>query len=184
MKMKRLSMLLMAPALMLPMFIAGCTNNAETDKKAADTSELKEEDKQWTMPNKNYSATRYTTASEINTENVKNLKVAWSFSTGVLRGHEGEPLVVDNTMYVHTPFPNIVYALDLTKEGAPVKWKYVPKQDAAVIPIACCDTVNRGVTFANGKIFFNQLDTNTVALDANTGKEIWKVKQGDYKQGQ
>ena len=99
----------------------------------------------------------------------------------MLRGHEGEPLVVGSTMYVHTPFPNIVYALDLAKEGAPIKWKYVPKQDPNVIPIACCDTVNRGVAYSNGKIFLNQLDTNTVALDAATGKELWKVKQGDYK---
>ena len=140
-------------------------------------------DKEWTMPNKNYAATRYSALNEINTDNVKNLKVAWTFSTGVLRGHEGEPLVVGNTMYVHTPFPNIVYALDLTKEGAPIKWKYAPKQDPAVIPVACCDTVNRGVAYADGKIFFNQLDTNTVALDAETGKELWKVKQGDYKTG-
>jgi len=141
-------------------------------------------DKQWTMPNKNQSATRYSAVSEINSENVKNLKVAWSFSTGVLRGHEGEPLVVGNTMFVHTPFPNLVYALDLSKEGAPVKWKYSPKQDNAVIPIACCDTVNRGLAYGDGIIFMNQLDTNTVALDANTGKELWKVKQGDYKMGQ
>src|SRR5687767_1506667 len=141
-------------------------------------------DKEWTMPNKNLSATRYSGLTEINTENVKNLKAAWTFSTGVLRGHEGEPIVVGSTMYLATPFPNIVYALDLTKEGAPVKWKYSPKQDAAVIPIACCDTVNRGVTYDNGKIFFNQLDTTTVALDAETGKELWKVKQGDYRNGQ
>ncbi|HKE85661.1 MAG TPA: methanol/ethanol family PQQ-dependent dehydrogenase [Vicinamibacterales bacterium] len=141
-------------------------------------------DKQWTSQNKNPASTRYSAVSEINTSNVKNLKVAWSFSTGVLRGHEGGPLVVGSTMYVHTPFPNIVYALDLTKEGAPVKWKYVPKQDPKVIPIACCDTVNRGLAFADGKIFMNQLDTTTVALDAATGKELWKVKQGDYKVGQ
>ena len=76
-------------------------------------------------------------------------------------------------MYLATPFPNIVYALDLTKEGAPVKWKYAPKQDAAVIPIACCDTVNRGVIHADGKIFFNQLDTHTVALDAATAR-TWR----------
>ena len=136
------------------------------------------------MPNKNLSATRYSGLTEINTENVKNLRAAWTFSTGVLRGHEGEPIVVGSTMYLATPFPNIVYALDLSKEGAPVKWKYSPKQDAAVIPIACCDTVNRGVTYDDGKIFFNQLDTTTVALDAETGKELWKVKQGDYRQGQ
>ena len=136
------------------------------------------------MPNKNASATRYSELGEITADNVKNLKVAWTFSTGVLRGHEGEPLVIGNTMYVQTPFPNIVYALDLSKEGAPIKWKYVPKQDPAVIPVACCDTVARGVAYSNGKIFMNQLDTHTVALDAETGKELWKVKQGDYKQGQ
>jgi lanthanide-dependent methanol dehydrogenase len=141
-------------------------------------------DKEWTMQNKNAASTRYSSVNEINTGNVKNLRVAWSFSTGVLRGHEGGPLVVGNTMYVHTPFPNLVYALDLTKEGAPIKWKYSPKQDANVIPIACCDTVNRGLAYADGKIFMNQLDTTTVALDAATGKELWKVKQGDYKNGQ
>ena len=136
------------------------------------------------MPNKDAASTRYSQLDEINAGNVKNLKVSWTFSTGVLRGHEGGPLVVNNTMYLSTPYPNIVYALDLTKEGAPVKWKYTPKQDPNVIPIACCDTVNRGVAFADGKIFLNQLDTTTVALDANTGQELWKVKQGDYKTGQ
>jgi PQQ-dependent dehydrogenase (methanol/ethanol family) len=136
------------------------------------------------MASKNPSLTRYSNLDEINTDNVKDLKVAWTFSTGVLRGHEGEPLVIGNVMYVHTPFPNIVYALDLSKEGAPIIWKYVPKQDPKVIPVACCDTVNRGLAFSNGKIFLNQLDANTVALDATTGKELWKVKQGDYKNGQ
>ena len=149
-----------------------------------ESTAVSEADKDWPMPNKNPSATRYSTLNEINTENVKDLKAAWTFSTGVLRGHEGEPLVIGNTMYVHTPFPNIIYALDLSKEGSPVKWKYQPQQDPAVIPVACCDTVMRGVAYADGKIFFNQLDTNTVALDAETGKELWKVKQGDFKQGQ
>jgi lanthanide-dependent methanol dehydrogenase len=141
-------------------------------------------DREWVMPNKNPSATRYSSLNEINTETVRNLRVAWSFSTGVLRGHEGEPLVVGSTMYVHTPFPNIVYALDLTREGAPIKWKYVPRQDPAVVPIACCDTVNRGVAYADGRIFLNQLDTHTVALDAETGRELWKVKQGDHRMGE
>ncbi len=160
-----------------------CTSTT-SESPASAPATASSADAEWTMPSKNQSATRYSTVSEINTENVKDLKVAWSFSTGVLRGHEGEPLVVGSTMYVHTPFPNIVYALDLSKEGAPVKWKYLPKQDPAVIPVACCDTVNRGVTYANGKIFLNQLDANTVALDAETGKELWKVKQGDYRNGQ
>jgi PQQ-dependent dehydrogenase (methanol/ethanol family) len=173
--MKRLSGLLIAATFMLPVFTTACTSG---------TSQPKEEDKQWTMQNKNYQSTRYSSLDSINTDNVKTLKVAWTFSTGVLRGHEGGPLVVGSTMYVHTPFPNIVYALDLTKEGAPIKWKYVPKQDPQVIPVACCDTVDRGLAYADGKIFNNQLDTTTVALDAETGKELWKVKQGDYKEGQ
>ena len=182
--MKRVSRLFLIVA-SVGLGASACTSTAPPAAGAgAAASPVQEADKQWTMQNKNASATRYSSLNEINTENVKALKVAWSFSTGVLRGHEGEPLVVGSTMYVHTPFPNIVYALDLAKEGAPIKWKYVPKQDPTVIPIACCDTVNRGVAYADGKIFLNQLDTHTVALDAATGKELWKVKQGDHKTGQ
>src|ERR1700681_2355819 len=177
MRSKRLSGLLMVSTFMLAVFTPACTNSNGT-------SQSKDEDKQWTMQNKNYQSTRYSSLDSINTDNVKTLKVAWTFSTGVLRGHEGGPLVVGSTMYVHTPFPNIVYALDLTKEGAPIKWKYVPKQDPQVIPVACCDTVDRGLAYADGKIFHTQLATPTVALDAETGKELWKVKQGDYKEGQ
>jgi lanthanide-dependent methanol dehydrogenase len=184
--MKR-TLFFLAATFMLPVITASCNNNSSEPSKAAAVippSAVKEEDKQWTMANKDNAATRYSTLNGINTDNVKNLRVSWTFSTGVLRGHEGGPLVIGSTMYVHTPFPDIVYALDLTKEGAPAKWKYVPKQDPQVVPIACCDTVNRGLAYADGKIFLNQLDTNTVALDAETGKEVWKVKQGDYKTGQ
>jgi len=165
--------------------LAACTSPAPpssgTSAPAAATNSA---DNEWPMPNKDMSASRYSGLAQITAENVKTLRPAWTFSTGVLRGHEGEPIVVGGTMYLATPFPNIVYALDLTKEGAPIKWKYVPKQEEAVIPIACCDTVNRGVIYSDGKIFFNQLDTTTVALDAATGKLLWSAKQGDYKQGQ
>jgi len=146
--------------------------------------DLQKDPNQWALPGKDYALTRYSELNQITTANAKNLKPAWTFSTGVLRGHEGAPLVIGDTMYVVTPFPNIVYALDLSQPGAPVKWKYEPKQDPATIPIACCDVVNRGAAYADGKIFFNQLDAHTVALDAKTGKELWKVKQGDPKQGQ
>ena len=63
--------------------------------------------------------------------NVKNLKLAWTFSTGLTRGHEAAPLVVNNTMYIVTPWPNLLYALDLTKPGAPVKWTYEPNPSAS-----------------------------------------------------
>ncbi len=185
--MKRLFPLLIVATFVVPVLSAcsGTSTPAPAGGTAATTaSSASAEDKQWDQPNKNYASTRYSGLDTINTGNVKDLKVAWTFSTGVLRGHEGGPLVIGSTMYVHTPFPNIVYALDLAKEGAPIKWKYTPKQDPQVVPVACCDTVNRGLAYADGKIFQNQLDSTTVALDAETGKEVWKVKQGDFKNGQ
>ncbi len=137
----------------------------------------------WAMPGLNNNATRYSTLKQINTGNVGKLQVAWTFSTGVLRGHEGAPLVIGNMMYVHTPFPNIVYALDLDHD-AKIVWKYEPKQDPNVIPVMCCDTVNRGLSFGDGKIFLHQADTTLVALDAKTGKVDWSVKNGDPSKGE
>ena len=141
---------------------------------------MQQNSKDWVMPNGNYSSTRYSELKQITNENVKQLQPVWTFSTGVLRGHEGGPLVMGDVMYVHTPFPNIVYALDLNEPGK-VIWKYAPKQDPDTIPVMCCDTVNRGVAYADGKIFLHQADTTLVALDAKTGQEVWKVQNGDPK---
>lgn len=137
----------------------------------------------WAIQMGNYANHRYSELDQINAENVGDLKVAWTFSTGVLRGHEGSPLVVGDTMYLHTPFPNIVYALDLANDGR-IKWKYEPKQDTSVIPVMCCDTVNRGVAYADGKIILHQADTTVVALDSETGEVIWSVKNGDPSRGE
>ena len=112
-----------------------------------------------------------------------NLKVAWTFSTGVDRGQEAAPIVVGDTMYVVTPYPNILYALDLKNNGA-MKWKYEPNPELASQGVACCDTVNRGAAYSNGKVFINTLDGNTCAVDAATGKEIWKTKLGDINKGE
>jgi len=142
------------------------------------------EDGQWTMPAKNYASTRYSELDQINTENVKNLQVAFTFSTGVNKGQESAPLVVGSTMYVLSPYPNILYALDLTQPGAPLKWQYNPKPDSAAQGVACCDVVNRGPTFANGKIFFTTLDAHVVAVNADTGEEVWKTKLGDINKGE
>ncbi len=137
----------------------------------------------WAIQTGDYANTRFSNLAQINAANVKDLQVSWTFSTGVLRGHEGSPLVIGNTMYVHTPFPNNVYALDLDAEGV-IKWRYEPKQDPDTIPVMCCDTVNRGLAYADGKIFLHQADTTVVALDSNTGKVIWSVKNGDPKKGE
>lgn len=137
---------------------------------------------QWAIQTGDYANQRYSKLDQINAGNVADLQVAWTFSTGVLRGHEGSPLVVGDVMYVHTPFPNIVYALDLNNDGR-ILWKYEPKQDPNVIPVMCCDTVNRGVAYADGKIFLHQADTTVVALDATTGAVVWSVKNGDPSVG-
>jgi lanthanide-dependent methanol dehydrogenase len=137
----------------------------------------------WVMPSGDYSNQRYSKLDQINASNVKHLQVAWTFSTGVLRGHEGGPLIIGDVMYVHGPFPNPVFALDLNNSGR-ILWKYEPKQDPTVIPVMCCDTVNRGLSYGDGKIFLHQADTTVVALDAQTGKVVWSVKDGDPSKGE
>jgi lanthanide-dependent methanol dehydrogenase len=145
--------------------------------------EMQQDSKNWVMQLGNYSATRYSELNEINRDNVGDLQVAWTFSTGVLRGHEGGPLVIDGVMYVHTPFPNKVFALDLNDNGR-IIWRYEPEQDPNVIPVMCCDTVNRGVAYADGKIILHQADTKVVALDATTGEELWTTINGDPTKGE
>ena len=144
---------------------------------------LQRDPNQWVMPNGNYASQRYSALNQINRDNVANLRPAWTFSTGVLRGHEGGPLVIGDVMYIHTPFPNRVFALDL-KEPGRVIWRYEPTQDPSVIAVMCCDTVNRGPAYGNGMIILAQADTTVVALDAKTGEEKWKVKNGDPAKGE
>src|SRR3954452_4522368 len=138
----------------------------------------------WPMVAKDYANTRYSELGEISVANAANLKLAFTFSTGVLRGHEAAPLVVDGVMYIVTPYPNYLYALDLSKPGAPQKWKYEPKPLAFAQGMACCDVVNRGVAYADGRIFMNTLDNHTIAVDAKTGKELWRTRLGDVALGE
>ena len=147
----------------------------------AELTKLSQDPANWAMQAGNFANHRYSELKQINKENVGTLKVAWTMSTGVLRGHEGSPLVIGDMMYLHTPFPNKVFAVDLQTQE--IKWKYEPKQDTAVIPQMCCDTVNRGVAYGEGKILLQQADSMLVALDAKTGKVIWSVKNGDPKLG-
>jgi len=142
------------------------------------------DDGQWTMPGRDYAATRFSSLAQIDRTNAARLKAVWTFSTGVLGGHEGQPLVVGSTMYVVTPFPNVLYAFDLTREGYPLKWKYRPDVNPTSQGIACCDAINRGAVYADGKIVYNLLDGHTVAVDAATGKELWKTQIADMGQGE
>ncbi|MGZ8183295.1 MAG: PQQ-dependent dehydrogenase, methanol/ethanol family, partial [Methylobacter sp.] len=148
----------------------------------SDLEKLTQNPANWATWGGDYAGTRYSKLSEINATNVKTLQPAWSFSTGVLRGHEGGPLVVNGILYIHTPFPNTVYAIDQKTQS--VIWEFTPTQDADVtIPVMCCDTVNRGLAYGDGKIFLQQSDTVLTALDAKTGKRVWSVQNGDPKLG-
>jgi PQQ-dependent dehydrogenase (methanol/ethanol family) len=150
----------------------------------SDPAVLQQDDGQWVMPAKNYASTRFSGLNEINASTVRQLGVAWTFSTGMVGGHEAAPLVVGDTMYVVTPFPNILYAFDLSKPGWPMRWRYDPKPLGAAKGVACCDTVNRGAVYAGGAVFFNTLDGRTVAIDAATGQPKWITRLADINKGE
>jgi len=141
-------------------------------------------DGNWTMPGHDYASLRYSDLAEINTSNVKGLTVQFTFSTGVARGQEAAPLVVDGTMYIVTPYPNVLFALDLTKPGAPLKWSYKPEPEAAAQGVACCDVVNRGAFYYDGAIYYATLDGSAVAVDAQSGKQLWKTRLADINKGE
>jgi len=178
-------------ALSVVVLAAACQNSSPPPSKAVGGPGItiavappNNKDGEWLLPGRDYANSRYSNLAQITPANAKELHVAWTFSTGVLRGHEGQPLVVDNTMYIVTPYPNVAYALDLTQPGFPAKWKYRPENAQAAVGEACCDVVNRGASYANGKIVYNLLDGHTVAVDAATGTELWRVKMGDLNHGE
>lgn len=139
---------------------------------------------EWHLPAGDYANTRFSPLEQITTANVKDLKVTTTMSTGIPRGHEGNPLVVNDTMYVVTPYPNKLIAVDLTVDGGAAKWIYEPRPDPRSVGIACCDIVNRGASYSEGKIIYNTLDAHTVAVDAQSGKEVWRTRVGNIQIGE
>lgn len=138
----------------------------------------------WPMPAGEPGASRFSPLQDINARNAGGLQLTFTFSTGVLRGHEAAPIVADGLMFIVTPYPNYLYALDLSRPGAPIKWKFAPNPRPASQGVACCDVVNRGVTYAAGRLFFNTLDAQTIAVDAQTGKALWRRQMGDIGKGE
>lgn len=141
-------------------------------------------DGQWTMPAGDYGNTRYSPLDQINTTNVSNLHVVGEISTGILHGHEGNPLVVGGTLYIVTPYPDKLMAVDLTKPGFPVKWTFNPNPDIRSVGVACCDTVNRGASYADGNIIYATLDGHAIAVNAETGKLAWETQVGNVRFGE
>ena len=141
-----------------------------------------ESGQEWTSYGGDAANTRFSGLDQITTGNVANLQVAWAFPLGVLEGQESTPLVIGDTMYVTSPRgPKYVYALD-AHNGA-LRWRYAPELPADVSAAVCCGSVNRGVAYANGRVFVSRLDGFLVALDAKSGKQLWKSKVSDYKKG-
>jgi glucose dehydrogenase len=145
---------------------------------------MAQEHAEWPAPAGDFANTRFSALQDITTSNVSRLKRSFTFSTGLLRGHEAAPIVTNDTMYLVTPYPNVLFAIALDAPGGPLRWKYEPLPNASSQGVACCDTVNRGAAYSNGRLFFNTLDAQTVAVDAKSGAELWRVRLGDIKHGE
>ncbi len=176
----------------LALIAAGCKKQTQQVRVPASSGgeirayngPMEPDDGQWIRATKDYANTRYSTLNQINTENVTALKVAWTFDTGIARGQEAAPIVANNTMYVMSPWPNKLYALDLTKPHGLLKWTFEPNPSPAAKGEACCDWVNRGAVFTDGKVICNTLDGYTIAVDANTGKLLWRTHLADITKGE
>ncbi|HEV8150234.1 MAG TPA: PQQ-dependent dehydrogenase, methanol/ethanol family [Gemmatimonadales bacterium] len=147
---------------------------------------------EWTQAGHDYSLTRFSSLDQLTTANVAQLRPAWSFSSGTLRAHEGNPLVVGSLLFLETPYPNTVFALDLARPGAPIKWSYSGPAPAPAartrvmpsLPTGCCDAGNRGLAYhPSGKLYVPLLSGELVALEAETGRELWRVRNSDYRSG-
>lgn len=139
---------------------------------------------EWRLPAGDLANTRFSPLSQIDTSSVSRLKVVTTFSTGIPRGHEGQPLVVGSTMYAVTPFPNVLHAIDLSDPAAPLRWTFDPGVNPRAVGLACCDVVNRGAVYADGKVIYASLDGQVLAVDAETGKEAWRTAVGRTDRGE
>lgn len=163
----------LAAALLVTAAALPASLQAQTPAAAAD----------WTTPSGTVQGTRFSSLVDINAGNVGKLVEEFSYATGNKATHQGQPLVVGSRMYVVTPFPNKLVALDLAHPGL-VLWTYSPSVNEFARGVACCDVVNRGAVYADGKVIFNTLDDSTVAVDAITGKQVWRTKLGDPTTGE
>jgi PQQ-dependent dehydrogenase (methanol/ethanol family) len=156
----------------------------EAGHTAPSTANAPQDDGQWTMPAKNFASTRFSSLTELTADNVQKIQPLLTFSLAVNKGQEAAPIVAGDTMYIETAYPNYVYALDLSKPGAPLKWKFAPKPLPASQGVACCDVVNRGGSYSNGKFIFTTLDGQVIALDAKSGQPVWRTRLANINTGE
>lgn len=125
-------------------------------------------------------AQRYSPLATLNRDNIRNLYPVWSFSFGgeKQRGQESQPLIHDGVMYVTGSYSRM-WAIDIA--SGEELWQYDARLPEGILP--CCDVVNRGAAILGDKVYFGTLDAKIVALDAKTGKVVWRKKIGDYEAG-
>jgi PQQ-dependent dehydrogenase (methanol/ethanol family) len=131
----------------------------------------------WASYGRDYTNQRYSPLTQISAANVGQLKLAWTYKTGLPYAFETSPIVVGGTMYFSTPLNHVV-ALD-ARTGQK-KWEYSPTLAKTV---HCCGPVNRGIAVYGGRVYMGQLDAKLVALDASNGSKVWEKQLGDPMQG-
>jgi alcohol dehydrogenase (cytochrome c)/quinohemoprotein ethanol dehydrogenase len=156
-----------------PAFTPGVVDNARLVNADQDTAN-------WVTVGRTYSEQRHSPLDKINTETVKQLGLAWYLDLDTHRGQEATPLVVDGVMYSTSAWSK-VQAIDAAT--GKLLWQYDPKVPQEIGVKVCCDTVNRGVAFWQGRVYLGALDGRLIALDAKTGTEVWSVVTVDQTKG-
>ncbi|MEY2852955.1 MAG: hypothetical protein RL030_87, partial [Pseudomonadota bacterium] len=167
--------------IIVPLLVAGLALGAGTSAVAATPAgridaprmaAVGDEPGQWLTTGRDGGKTHYSPLDQVNTRNVDRLGYAWLFDTGTNRGMEATPVVVDGVLYA-SGVSGRVYALD-AKTGA-LRWRFEPQVDLRNARDACCDLVNRGVAVWRGKVYVGTFDGYLHALDARTGRVLWRV---------
>ena len=157
--------------LVLPLLflIFSCSKPVDSKNPLVDFNSSPNE---WLLHGRTYAEERHSPLDQINTSNVDQIGLSWSFETGTNRGHETTPIVKDGVMFITAPW-SVVHALD-AKTGD-LLWTHDPKVERAWANNACCDVVNRGVALYENSIFFGTIDGRLISLDKDTGTENWSI---------
>src|SRR2546423_641336 len=119
-----------------------------------------------------YHQQRHSPLKQINKSTVKRLVPVWSLSLANEFGEQAQPIIYNGVMYVSNVKQTVAIDVATGRQiwATPIDW------DPAAARVVCCGLSNRGVALYNGKVFVGSIDAYLKALDAKTGKELWKVK--------
>lgn len=160
------------PSLLLSVFVLGLSScGGRGGEKAAPA-----DPGGWSSIGGTSKEQHYAPAQEINRDNVGKLGLAWYLDLDTDRGQEATPFVVDGVLYSTTAWSKVI-AVDAAT--GKLKWEYDPKVPGETAIKACCDVINRGAAYDDGKIYAATLDGRLIALDAKTGKLIWSAQTLD-----